>query len=126
MRRPTRSAQALWHELLVLELAYRRRQGERPTPEEYWRRFPALVHLVGKVLGEAEPSVPQDPQSPTRSDHPGRESPDPEGTRTQLSEIRTQLSEIRTQLLEKVPTRRIGPRSLATTSWQSWAAAAWG
>ena len=84
---------ALWHELMVLELAYRRLQGERPTPEEYWRRFPSLVHLVGKVLCEAKPSVPQDPQSPTPSDHPGRESPDPEGTRTQLTEIRTQLLE---------------------------------
>ncbi len=31
---------ALWHELLVLELAYRRLQGERPTPEEYLEAVP--------------------------------------------------------------------------------------
>ena len=33
----------MFRELLVLELAYRRRAGERPTPEEYRRRFPAHV-----------------------------------------------------------------------------------
>ena len=75
---PERST--LWHDLLVLELVYRRRQGERPTPEEYRARFPARVNLVGKALGEADLSVPQDPQSPTESHHPGWESPDPEGT----------------------------------------------
>jgi eukaryotic-like serine/threonine-protein kinase len=29
---------ALWHELLVLELVYRRLRGERPGPEEYRTR----------------------------------------------------------------------------------------
>ena len=72
--------------LLVLELVYRRRQGERPTPEEYQARFSARVNLVGKALGEADLSVSQDPQSPTRSYHPGRESPDPEGPLAQLPE----------------------------------------
>ena len=74
---PERST--LWHELLVLELVYRRRQGERPTPEEYRARFPARVNLVGKALGEADLTVPQDPQSFTGSHPPGWESPDPEG-----------------------------------------------
>ena len=115
----------LWHELLVLELAYLCRQGERPTPEDSWRRFPRAGPPGRQGPRRSGESVPQDPQSPTRSDHPERESPDSEGTRTQLTEIRTQLSEIRKQLLEKVPTRRIGPRSLTTTSWQSWAAVAW-
>ena len=63
---PERSA--LWHELL--ELVYCRRQGERPTPEEYQARFPARVNLVGKALVEADLSVPQEPQSPTGSYHP--------------------------------------------------------
>ena len=109
MRRPTRSARRCgtscwcWSWPTVVARASGRR------PRSTWRRFPALVHLVVKVLGEAEPSVPQDPQSPTRPDHPGRESPDPEGTRTQLSEIRTQLSEIRTQLLDKSPDKADWP-----------------
>ena len=75
---PERSA--LWHDLLVLELVYRLRQGERPTPEEYRARFPERVNLVGKALGEADLSVPQDPRSPTGSYHPGWESPDLEGS----------------------------------------------
>jgi hypothetical protein len=52
---PERST--LWHDLLVLELVYRRRQGERPTPEEYQARFPTQVNLVGKALGEADRTV---------------------------------------------------------------------
>ena len=81
---PERSA--LWHDLLVLELVYRRRQGERPTPEEYRARFPARANLVGKALGEAGLSVPQDSQSPAGSYHPGWESPDPEGSLAQPPE----------------------------------------
>ena len=81
---PERSV--LWHELLVLELVYRRRQGEQPTPEEYRARFPARANLVGKALGEADLSVRQDPQSPTGSYHPGWESPDTEGSPAQPTE----------------------------------------
>ncbi len=76
----------LWHELLVLELVYRRRQGEQPTLEEYQARFPAQVNLVGKALGEAHLTVPQDPQSFTGSHPPGWESPDREGALTLLPE----------------------------------------
>ena len=76
----------LWHELLVLELVYRRRQGEQPTPEEYRARFPARANLVGKALGEAGLSVRQDPQAPTESYHPGWESPDTEGSPAQPTE----------------------------------------
>src|SRR5271157_5765949 len=54
---PQRSA--LWHDLLVLELVYRRRQGDRPTLEEYRARFPAQVKLVGRALGEAGLTVTQ-------------------------------------------------------------------
>ena len=107
---PERSA--LWHDLLVLELVYRRRQGERPTPEEYQARFPARVNLVGKALGEADLSVPQDSQSPTGSYPPGRESSDPK--------------EPSRNSLKKVSVTRVGPRSLTTTSWRSWATVAWG
>ena len=41
---PERSA--LLGELLVLELAYRRRRGDRPTSEEYRRRFPEHGELI--------------------------------------------------------------------------------
>ena len=37
----------------MLELAYRRRAGERPTPEEYRRRFPQHVAVIETVLGAA-------------------------------------------------------------------------
>ena len=47
---------AVFRELLVLELAYRRRAGERPTAEEYRRRFPAHVAVIDAVLGVAQPS----------------------------------------------------------------------
>ncbi len=79
---------ALCHELLVVELVYRYRLGERPTPEEYWERFPTQVNLVDTALDELDLSVPQDPQSTTRSYHPGRESPDPEGSLAQRPEKR--------------------------------------
>ena len=47
---------AVFRELLVLELAYRRRAGERPTTEEYRRRFPARVAVIDAALGVAPPS----------------------------------------------------------------------
>ena len=50
---PERSA--LWHELLVLELVYRRLQGERPRLEEYWTRFPGHVELINRILNQAGP-----------------------------------------------------------------------
>ena len=43
---------ALFRELLVLELAYRRRAGERPTPEEYRSRFPEHAELIEAVFSE--------------------------------------------------------------------------
>jgi serine/threonine protein kinase/formylglycine-generating enzyme required for sulfatase activity len=50
---------ALLHELLSVELAYRRRSGESPTFEEYRQRFPSHVELVADVFrnvaGEAKP-----------------------------------------------------------------------
>jgi len=44
--------------LLVLDLAYRRRQGEQPAAEEYVTRFPESVDLVTAVLSEEGSSVP--------------------------------------------------------------------
>src|SRR5689334_14134419 len=52
---PEAARPALFRSLLVLELAYRRRAGERPTAEEYRRRFPARVAVVDAALGVAPP-----------------------------------------------------------------------
>jgi serine/threonine protein kinase/formylglycine-generating enzyme required for sulfatase activity len=41
-------------ELLCLELAYRRRNGEIPSEEEYRRRFSAQADLVARVFHEVE------------------------------------------------------------------------
>src|SRR4051794_24150586 len=53
---PEATRPALFRSLLVLELAYLRRRGERPTPEEYRRRFPARVAVIDAVFGAAPPS----------------------------------------------------------------------
>jgi tetratricopeptide (TPR) repeat protein len=45
----------LLHELLALELAYRLREGERPTPEEYEGRFPADAARVRAAFAEVTP-----------------------------------------------------------------------
>ena len=45
--------QALLRELLALDLAYRRRGGEPPTPDEYRMRFPAHVDLIDAAFDEA-------------------------------------------------------------------------
>ncbi len=52
MKCPKRARTALFRELLVLELTYRFRGGERPTPEEYLRRFPAHAELIAAVFSE--------------------------------------------------------------------------
>jgi WD40 repeat protein/serine/threonine protein kinase len=44
--RPEPERQDLLRGLLVLELAYRRQAGERPTPEEYRSRFPEHTALI--------------------------------------------------------------------------------
>jgi tetratricopeptide (TPR) repeat protein len=50
------SGAALLCELLWLELAYRRRQGERPAPAEYLPRFPGKEALVHGVFAETNPA----------------------------------------------------------------------
>jgi hypothetical protein len=41
-------------ELLVLELAYRRRDGERPNQREYAARFPGHDALIAPLFGAAD------------------------------------------------------------------------
>ena len=52
---PEAGQTALFRELLELELAYRRRAGERPTPEEYQCRFREHVAVIETVFGAAPP-----------------------------------------------------------------------
>src|SRR5262249_5739441 len=53
----------LLRELLVLELAYRRRSGERPTPADYRSRFPAHRTLIDTVF-TASPASQTGPSAP--------------------------------------------------------------
>jgi serine/threonine protein kinase len=57
----------LFRELLVLELAYRRRAGERPTPEEYRSRFPRHSAVIETILGAESP--PQGARLRAGADH---------------------------------------------------------
>ncbi len=57
-------------------------QGSPPAPTDGAK----LACSTDLDLGEADLSFPQDPQSPTESYHPGRESPDPEEPLAQLTE----------------------------------------
>jgi eukaryotic-like serine/threonine-protein kinase len=53
---------ALLRELLVLELAYRRRGGEEATPDEYWRRLPGhdeAIRAAFDASGGTETVVPR-------------------------------------------------------------------
>jgi WD40 repeat protein len=54
-------------ELLALELAYRRRAGERPEPAEYTARFPDQPALVAAAFAEAAPPNTPDLAAPTTS-----------------------------------------------------------
>src|SRR5262249_3745659 len=53
---PGSAGQGLLHELLALELAYRFREGEVPSLEEYARRFPDDVPVLRAVFAEVVPS----------------------------------------------------------------------
>jgi tetratricopeptide (TPR) repeat protein len=54
----------LLRELLALDLAYRRRAGDAPTPDEYLCQFPDHAGLIGAVFGEAVPGPPDSPPLP--------------------------------------------------------------
>jgi serine/threonine-protein kinase len=64
---PDRSA--LLHRLLALELAYRARDGEQPTQQEYRGRFPEHLMLVARAFTEvtASASPPTGANQPTIS-----------------------------------------------------------
>ena len=49
---PEPGRSALLRALLELELAYGDRAGDRPTPEEYARRFPEHAELIAAVFSE--------------------------------------------------------------------------
>ena len=107
---PERSV--LWHDLLVLELVYRRRQGERPTPEEYRARFQRGSTWSARPWAKRTCPFPRIRNHPSGRIIPGRSPP-----------IRKDPSR---NSLKKVSARQVGPRSLTTTSWRSWATVAWG
>jgi predicted Ser/Thr protein kinase len=62
---------ALFGELLALEVAYRHRAGEAPTPGEYRTRFPGQEALIQDVFAETLPV------GPAGSPPPGTEGPGP-------------------------------------------------
>jgi WD40 repeat protein/tRNA A-37 threonylcarbamoyl transferase component Bud32 len=65
------AAGVLFCELLYLELAYRRQQGELPTPAEYLPRFPDRERLLRGVFArEGLGEIAAPPQTPD-SIHPG-------------------------------------------------------
>jgi hypothetical protein len=49
---------SLLTELLALDLAYRRRAGERPTAEEYRRRFPDAAAVIAALFADESCSPP--------------------------------------------------------------------
>ena len=63
-RLPETARGALLHELLLLELDYRRRLGEEPLSEEYESRFPNFREVVAAVF-ERTPS----PETPKATPH---------------------------------------------------------
>jgi serine/threonine-protein kinase len=68
---PAPDRPALLRELLVVELAYRARLGERPDPAEYRARFPGqagLVRAAFETMPTPPPSVDRPAAGPTRAD----------------------------------------------------------
>ena len=101
---PDPARATLLHELLVLDLVYRRRLGEQPAPEEYRTRFPESVHLVDAALSQHGSSLPSDTTL----------------TAAFSGSIRVGIQQsgrnAESQRSGDGPARRIGPTSLATTS----------
>jgi formylglycine-generating enzyme required for sulfatase activity len=67
MNDPLPPDDSLLRQLLAVELDWRRQRGERPTPEEYRRRFPGKDDLIARVFGDAESvsdSVETEPPPP--------------------------------------------------------------
>jgi serine/threonine-protein kinase len=84
---PEAGRAALFRELMTLELAYRRRSGERPESEEYRARYPAWVAAVDAAFATEfdqvdRPAPAPDPETTTNPDHPGAGSSQPLPTGT--------------------------------------------
>ena len=83
---PAASRPALLCELLVLELAYRRRAGERPEPAEYHARFPGQGGVIDAAFaplpdpaaarGEGGAETEADPTATSKVENPTPEVPD--------------------------------------------------
>jgi serine/threonine protein kinase/formylglycine-generating enzyme required for sulfatase activity len=89
---------ALFRELLFLELAYRRRSRESPSPDEYLRRFPGHAGLVQTVCREAAGA---DAGPPGKGDGNRSASPDtvPEPRRAETADLPPQLGRYRVEKL---------------------------
>jgi serine/threonine protein kinase len=61
---------ALLGELLVLDLAYRRRRGEQPAPEEYRLRFPEHSELIRRVYFQSDQRGFDSPRVPATTGAP--------------------------------------------------------
>jgi tetratricopeptide (TPR) repeat protein len=89
--------EALLHELLALDLAYRHRHGERPTCREYEQRFPQDQALVRTAFAEiappaTEPTYGQPGRRPggTVAETRAPRRDDPAAPRTALADDRGQ------------------------------------
>ena len=58
---------ALLLELLILEVAYRRRAGERPTIEEYQARFPGEAQTIAAAMASVEVAQDRAEDAPSRT-----------------------------------------------------------
>jgi serine/threonine protein kinase len=67
---PESARPALLRELLTLELAYRGRAGEKPTPEDYREQFPGQAELVRAVFAQAETGYLEDAVTNTLGQRP--------------------------------------------------------
>jgi WD40 repeat protein/serine/threonine protein kinase len=51
---------ALLRELVPLDVSYRQREGQEPTPEEYRRRFPEHVEVIDAAFATIPPGNPEE------------------------------------------------------------------
>src|SRR5271155_1243453 len=69
----------LFRELLILDLEYRRRRGESPTPDDYVKRFPHQPALVSEAWLEIQKRS-QQPSAVSRTS----QASSPEPSRTEV------------------------------------------
>jgi hypothetical protein len=58
---------ALLRELIAVELAWRRSNGERPSPDEYHRKFPADAPWVDAAFCEEGDETSRSPRKPPKA-----------------------------------------------------------